>query len=587
MSCDRYLLLCSGKSEQRDAHIAALIGRTGLHNVWETDRYVALISEGMASIPFAGNDGLVIGELFHTHGPATRIDQLTGDVGDTIVRTRGSHLVERFWGAYLAVFPAPDGLSILRCPLGALPAYHMKSGHDHVFASDADLLATAGFWKGGIDYSAFAQHLYWRDLPREATALAGVNELLPGTAIILGTSGNQTEDFWNPWDHVRYRRDPRLDSDELRLRRLLMHTVSAWSSRYSAGLLGLSGGLDSSIVGACLASANRRFRCLTMVTEDPRGDERSYAQTAADSFGAELAQAYYSLDDIDLDRAESEHLPRPSGSIDEHAYARAVFRSLSGPVQTGAFFTGNGGDNCFYYSQSARPVLDRFLAEGSLSSALETARDVARLTGASLWAIGKEARRVWRQYGRSYLWKPEPLYLHPDLIDALADDGNHSWLCAPPDALPGKAAHIAMLLRTQNHLEGFDRSSGLSVINPLMSQPLVEFCLSIPTSHMCAGGRDRAVARAAAAPLLPAEIVERRTKGSPDPFVALIVRHFLPEIRARLLDGTLASRHFFDLPALETALQATAQLSVRDYPKLMMLLDAEAWLNHWSGRFVK
>ena len=65
MSCDRYLVLCSGKSEQRDAHVASLIRRTGLHNVWETDRYVALISEDMASIPFAGNDGLVIGELFH------------------------------------------------------------------------------------------------------------------------------------------------------------------------------------------------------------------------------------------------------------------------------------------------------------------------------------------------------------------------------------------------------------------------------------------------------------------------------------------------------------------------------------------
>ena len=366
-----------------------------------------------------------------------------------------------------------------------------------------------------------------------------------------------------------------------------MHTVSAWSSRYSAGLLGLSGGLDSSIVGACLASANRRFRCLTMVTEDPRGDERSYAQTAADSFGAELAQAYYSLDDIDLDRAESEHLPRPSGSIDEQAYARAVFRSLSGPAQTGAFFTGNGGDNCFYYSQSARPVLDRFLADKSIGSALETARDVARLTGASLWAVGKEARRVWRQYGRSYLWKPEPLYLDPDLADALAEDGKHSWLSAPPDALPGKAAHIAMLLRTQNHLEGFDRSSSVPVINPLMSQPLVEFCLSIPTWHMCAGGRDRAVARASAMELLPNEIIERRTKGSPDPFVAQIVRHFLPEIRSRLLDGALASRKLIDRPALELALRPTAQLSVRDYPKLMMLLDAEAWLAHWSGRFVK
>src|SRR3546814_18791962 len=44
-------------------------------------------------------------------------------------------------------------------------------------------------------------------------------------------------------------------------------------------------------------------------------------------------------------------------------------------------------------------------------------------------------------------------------------------------------------------------------------------CLSIPTWQWVRGGRDRAVARAAVADLIPALIAQRRTKGGPTGFL--------------------------------------------------------------------
>src|SRR3546814_18425449 len=68
-------------------------------------------------------------------------------------------------------------------------------------------------------------------------------------------------------------------------------------------------------------------------------------------------------------------------------------------------------------------------------------------------------------------------------------------------------------------IELYPRSTAAPQITPLLSQPIVELCLSIPTWQWVRGGRDRAVARAAVADLLPALIAQRRTKGGPTGFL--------------------------------------------------------------------
>jgi len=50
-----------------------------------------------------------------------------------------------------------------------------------------------------------------------------------------------------------------------------------------------------------------------------------------------------------------------------------------------------------------------------------------------------------------------------------------------------------------------------------------------------AGGRDRAVARAAFAADLPPAIIGRRSKGGPDGFSAIVLREHRTAIRERLL----------------------------------------------------
>src|SRR3546814_17681180 len=76
-----------------------------------------------------------------------------------------------------------------------------------------------------------------------------------------------------------------------------------------------------------------------------------------------------------------------------------------------------------------------------------------------------------------------------------------------------------MLARAQKSIELYPRADAPPQIVPLLSQPVVELCLSIPTWQWVHGGRDRAVARTAFSGVLPDLLVERTTKGISSGFV--------------------------------------------------------------------
>jgi asparagine synthase (glutamine-hydrolysing) len=109
------------------------------------------------------------------------------------------------------------------------------------------------------------------------------------------------------------------------------------------------------------------------------------------------------------------------------------------------------------YSQSAAALADRMLREGLGAGALRTFRDICAQTGAGPVRVLRAALRIARQPA-AYRWKPRLAFLHPDLVEAARQDElSHPWLDAPDRALPGKAAHVAGLLRVQLTLEP-DRS---------------------------------------------------------------------------------------------------------------------------------
>jgi asparagine synthase (glutamine-hydrolysing) len=123
----------------------------------------------------------------------------------------------------------------------------------------------------------------------------------------------------------------------------------------------------------------------------------------------------------------------------------------------------------------------------------------------------------------------------------------------------------------------------MPLVAPLLAQPLVELCLRIPSWLWFDQGLSRAIARTAFAVDLPAAIVRRRSKGSPDAFVAQLFERHASRIRDDLIDGEMAAMGLLDRAALIRALDGDAPMHEGELQRIMTLYDAELWCQAWAG----
>lgn len=575
-----YLLVVGERRNDRDALIEQIAERSGLTQAFVNYRIVALVDPSCACIA-VGDAGCVLGTLFERHGPAKALSTLRPEQAAAIAASEGRSLLASHWGGYLAAIAREKSSTILRDPSADFPCYFVEAGRFTIFASDAELLVKSGVIGVSIEDEEIGRQLFRAFVPVPATALRRIQELLAGFALRVSSDGGNWQQCWNPWDHVVSRDENRETAAEA-LGRTIQHSVHAIASPYGRVLLSVSGGLDSSIVASSLARAGKDTVCLTMFTDDPAGDERMFARALCDELGLKLIERAYRVEDVDLDEAIAPNLPRPKDRLQALAFER-VHHAVAHDVGADAFVTGNGGDHVFGYSQSAAPIADRYLAEGLSSGTLASMIDVCRQTGCSM---GDALRQAWglTHSNRGYQVRPNPLFLHPDFVAVLGpEDCHHPWLDAPGGVLPGKAAHVATILRVQPNLEP-SLGTAYPVLNPLVSQPVLEACLKVPSWAWREGGRDRALVRRAFAGILPRAVLDRRVKGTPGRFAAQLLDHFRSPIRDRLLGGRLAASGVIDTAALGRILAGERPVPDLERVRILELVNAEAWIAHWLSR---
>jgi asparagine synthase (glutamine-hydrolysing) len=575
------LLVVFRHEADRDRQIAGIAGRCGFGTMRSVGLITVFVNDPRRLLALP--KGIVAGTIFPRHGPGRAIDRNDGHLMSDVLRDGETALLENYWGSYIFAIQGPEHVYVQPDPTGTMPCYFVDRGSFVAFTTDSALLQDAGLLDVSIDRNSIQKYLYFADLPIEQTALEGVSRILGGSAGIVNSNGFHVEQRWSPWHFIGQGAPSRPEQYAERLGRTVSTCVAALSSDYNSLLVAVSGGLDSSIIATSLSSRTDKT-CLTVATDDAMGDERHYARALCEWLKTELREDFYAIDDIDLSRSCVAHKPYPCGRTQSLAYNAAVKRAARA-TRAEVLLTGNGGDNVFFHSQSARAVADRFQAEGFGFGLLGTIRDICALTGCSALAASRQALAIRRLPTPSYQWRFDPRFLADCVVAELSrEPPTHPWLQAPAGAPRGKSAHIAMILRSQNHLEMLDRSEGLPVLNPLISQPIVELCLAIPTWLSCAGGRDRSVARSAFSERLPDLIINRRTKGGPDGFASRILKQYRSEIRERLMDGFLANWKIIDRSKIEAATRPDIGDHGESYVPLLYLVDTEAWIDHWRAR---
>ncbi|MFN3820424.1 asparagine synthase-related protein [Blastomonas sp.] len=527
-----------------------------------------------------GDHGCIIGHLFERVEPSRRITTLDDVTVQAILASEGRSLLTDFWGAYVAVLVGDGGtVSVLRDPSGQLPCYYQSKSDSLTLGSDVEDLATRG--SGAVNFEQVGRLLISLDAIGRDTCLVGISELLAGECITRSTAGTSLRAWWTPWRWTDAGQQIHFDAAAAKLRRVTINCVRSWGGCFESILLGVSGGLDSSIV-ACAVQLHTMLHCLNLVSNDPHGDERSYAARLATVLDRPLHERHYALSSVDVEEPVAPHHPWPVAPYLMQSIA-AIHSQFRDNHYIEAHFSGNGGDNVFCSLHTAAPFVDRFLSQGSRSGIMTTLRDLSVLTGADGMTILRHAWDIYRRAGHTPRIASDTSGLSRSFIETLVPDRSlHPWLDAPKDALPGKIGHVKQLIRAQRSIELYPRKTHPIHIAPLLSQPIIELCLAIPTWLWVNEGKNRAVARAAFEGIVPKELLQRTSKGGPSGFMREIYQSQGRKAEDMLRGGMLAKTGMLDLSIFDGAGQPTPDGSNRAR-RILTLCAAETWARWWNS----
>jgi asparagine synthase (glutamine-hydrolysing) len=536
--------------------------------------------------------GAVLGDLF-TASPVKRCYQLGTDESERIVRTSGRQLISRYWGNYVALLRAPATRSrwVVRAPAATLPCMHLAISGVDVYFSWTEAVAALDAASFSVNWPFVARSL----VAPLASTYTGYNEI---RAIPAGfckeTIGerNTLRRYWDPVEIAKGEAIADFDEATDALHSAAVSCAHAWAEGVPCILHALSGGLDSSIVLGCLntAPAKPDIVCMTHFGEGPDSDERSFARLAASRAHRELIE-YQQPVDIDLHGvlhgvrfATSPGMRIPD--IDR------IEPDLAHERHAEIITRGHGGDELFCRHHTMFYVAD-FIRDRAFHPALFPLLLHAAFTeGETVWTVFAGAIRnafFPRAGNMMQIFtneQAEQSLLHPDITAQLATHrefelpaGEFERACAP-----GKLWQINLLGGHRHYYLPSMREGDARQALPLLSQPLIETCLRIPTYLKMEDRRERAVARAAFVREVPQEILERRWKGGAEQLAWRMMRRNLPFIRELVLEGELIRSGLLNRPRLESLLNSDPASVVRATVPVFDLIGVEAWLQAWSLR---
>jgi len=525
----------------------------------------------------SGGSGVVVGELFPRDRDLTSV---SGALDSTEIDATAESLIRSWWGGYVAflVSDQPHAVHVLRDPSGALGCYRSTCRNVTVLYSNVAIAVELGLVERRLDSSFAAHRLAYPDLRSARTGVVGVRELLAGQMTSLTAKGDTETCCWTPWTFASPKQAIADRAEAVALVKAeVERCVSTWASRSGAILLELSGGLDSSIVAACLQGRSAPVSALTVATPGAEGDERMYAALVADRTGLALESLVLVADAADAIRIPQRLTARPGAGLLQQVTNSAISDFVAGR-HIDSFFGGGGGDNVFCFLGTAAPAADVLRVQGFSALFWRTLDDLAAIHGCTRWAACRLALK--RAFRRPPTWRQNRLFLADEAIPPEPDV--HPWLDRPHNALPGKIEHIASLMRIQNAPDGKDRVEIAPVRYPLLSQPLVELCLRIPSWMWVAGGHNRSIARDAFRDRLPAEVLQRRGKGDYTSFCGAAFSRQRQALAGLLLDGWLARDGLLDRGSIEAYLRNVEVPKDLDFFRLLEISAVETWARSWS-----
>jgi asparagine synthase (glutamine-hydrolysing) len=549
----------------------------------------------VAAIELPAGCGAILGTLFPKNletSPRDWNPAIDEKLAREIVRTRGRHLIDNYWGGYVA-FLNDHGARhyVLRDSSGKIPCYAITHGDMSILTSNMEDLHGLELPPFSINARYLAGFIYDAEISQRECGLNEVHELLAGGCLELGESRVDQFCLWDPRMICREHALNDFEEASRQVRYVAQACVDFWASKYDRIVHKLSGGLDSSAILGCLKRSAHCpvVTCLHWESGGADDKDRAFAELAAREAGVELViQTGYSRQAMYDERVF--RLPRaPNPSVANLGFTLdSDLRNLV-PERTKAesIWDGQGGDHLFFEPRSPFGAVDYAFDHGVTGDFSRCVRDAIRRSKLSRWGVFNRSIRLGLFRGE---WQPEDEYdrkavfVNPELVPAdIADYVWQPWQTDASDLPPGKRWQICLIACLLHRHRPVPELQYASEHHPLFSQPLLELCLRIPLYTLLQGGVDRALERAAFRDCVPEAIIRREDKGTVALTVMSKIRECLPFLRELVLDGVLVKARIIDRSAMEPYLAGNRPTNHRMLWPFLSCIAAEVWARKWAS----
>jgi len=474
----------------------------------------------------------------------------------------GPRCVDHFLGMFaFALWERDNGRMLLaRDRLGIKPLYYAETPTGLRFASTLPALLGAGGVDTSVDRKALHHYMSWHGVvPAPHTILKGVKKLPPATLLTINPDGTRhQETYWklsvgpDTRDIGMSPADWREELSEKLFRVIERRMVAD----VPVGVL-LSGGLDSSLLVACLAELGQKnlktFSIGFEKVADTEGDEFQYSDLVARHFATDHHQIRVSAKDA------LEALPTTIGSMSEPMMSHDAvgFFLLAKEVSRHVKVVQSG--------QGADEVFAGYHWYPKLLRSNDIARDYARL-----------------YFDRDHAEIGEAL--HPSLMNGDYSTEFIEYFFSrcngngPVDKALQLDTEIMLVDDPVKRVDNMTMAWGLEGRVPFLDHELVELAARIPTDLKLRNG-GKQILKEVARGLVPSEVIDRPKGYFPVPALKYLRGPFLDYVRQVLNDQRARHRELFNRPYVERLLGAPEEnLTPKGHSKLWQVAVIEQWL---------
>ncbi len=553
-----------------------------------------------------GGKGVVLGSLFESShasssGSFAPLKELGIQITDAIIASDGRSLIASHWGSYVLILRAHAGRGVIafRGPMSTISCFVAKLQGVTALLSDADDYPTLSLGPVSINWDCIRAQSSGRDFLSEETGITQLTALSSGEALEITPDSHRRSLYWNPASITADRiDDPREAATALR--EATQRCIDASVAEQKTVLLRLSGGLDSSIVLACLrrTPAAPEIVAVNFWNRDS-GDERIFAGSMTERTATELVILER---DPNVDMRRILNCARTAIPVVHFSGYDTESRllSLAHERKATSIVSGEFGDDLFGHARGPEILADALQSLGAGRQFFLAAMNYAELDRTSVWRAihGAVRYRKWHQSISSWNLSRYRQFSgrdsrHSLATDALVAEGDpascrfiHPWF-RDVNRMPMNRTMMvyALITATSSLFESpFGGDDRRLFKHPLASQPLVETFCRIPSHFHYQGAENGAVARAAFRSDLSSEVMGRGTgKGS----VELWLQDLIPRNRTflydLLMDGILVKEKILDPRKLQAVLSSSVTKSAVGVAELIVQCYIEAWLRKWTS----